>query len=140
MHVGDYNFYNRRWKKAVSAKDQRPQHIVSPSATNTAIHPPAQPTTPSRKSSDAQYQSTPATTVTPAASPVGLPVTTLAAREEPTVNGSQHQRKRRRSAAAVERQTPGRDRDATSTKKARKAARKEMQLALRLVSSAESLA
>ncbi|KAK2062747.1 hypothetical protein LY76DRAFT_589110 [Colletotrichum caudatum] len=140
QHVGDYNFYNRRWKKAVSAKDQRPQHIVSPSPTNTAIHPPAQPTTPSRKSHDAQYQSTPATTVTSAASPGGLPVTTLAAREDQTIDDSQHQRKRRRSAAAVERQASGRDRDATSTKKARKAARKEMQLALRLVSSAESLA
>ncbi|KAK1597041.1 uncharacterized protein LY79DRAFT_541973 [Colletotrichum navitas] len=141
QHMGDYNFYNRRWKKTVSAKDQRRQPVVSPSATNTALHPPGQPTTPSRKSRYDQYQSTPATTATSAPRPVGLPMTTLAAKEEPTTHDlQQHQRKRRRSAATVEQQTLEGDRDAISTKKARKAEWKGMQLALRPVSSAESLA
>ncbi|KAK2001418.1 hypothetical protein LX36DRAFT_350584 [Colletotrichum falcatum] len=134
QHVGDYNFYNRRWKRAVSAKGQ------APNATNAAIHTPDQPTTLSRKSRDGQYQSTPAVTVISADNPVGSLMTTLAADEGPTTHGLQQQRKRQRSSTRVEQQTFEGDSDTTSTKKARKAAWKRKQLALRPLSSTESLA
>ncbi|KAK1984538.1 hypothetical protein LZ30DRAFT_711122 [Colletotrichum cereale] len=140
QHVGDYNFYNRRWKKVVSAKGQRQQTVVSPSATNPAIHTPDQFTTPSRKSRNSQSQSTPSATVTSAASAAGSPVINLAAKEGPTTQDLQQQRKRRRSSAIVEQQTLEGDSDTISAKKARKAAWKEMQLALRPLSSTESLA
>ncbi|KAK1965170.1 hypothetical protein LY78DRAFT_658599 [Colletotrichum sublineola] len=140
QHVGDYNFYNRRWKKTVSARGQGQQPLISLSATNTAIHTPEQPATPSRKPRDGQYQSTPATTVKSAASPVSLSTTTLAVKEGPMVRDLQQQRKRQRSSATVEQQTLERGKDIPSSKKARKAAWKQMELALRPPSSTESLA
>ncbi|KZL83421.1 acyl- thioesterase ii [Colletotrichum incanum] len=140
QHVGDYNFYNRRWKKVVSAKGQRQQTAASPSATKTAVQTPGQSMTPSRKSRDQLHQSTPTTIGTSAVDPTGSPKTTLTTTESPATQELRHQPKKRRSSATLEQQASEGGNGAPSARKARKVARKRMQLALRSRSSTESLA
>ncbi|GJC81146.1 hypothetical protein ColLi_03984 [Colletotrichum liriopes] len=139
QHVGEYNFYNRRWK-VVSPKGQRQQTAASPSTTKTGVQTPGQSMTPSQKPRGQLHQSMPATTVPSAPNSTGSPKTTPTTIESPTAQELRLQYTKRRSSAAVEQQISKGRNGAPSAKKARKAAGKGMQLALRPRSSTESLA
>ncbi|KZL76013.1 acyl-CoA thioesterase II [Colletotrichum tofieldiae] len=140
QHVGEYNFYNRRWKKVVSPKGQRQQTAASSSTTKTGVQNPGQPMIPSQKPRGQLHQSMPATIVPSAPDSTGSPKTTPTTIESPTAQELRLHYTKRRSSAAVEQQIFERGNGAPSAKKARKAAGKRMQLALRPRSSTESLA
>ncbi|WYZ39698.1 hypothetical protein EsH8_IV_000039 [Colletotrichum jinshuiense] len=146
QHMGDYNFYNRKYKGLSPAKDQVPRTAAGANE-NSSFLAPGQSTTPSHGSRgplealDQQQQPTPLTVAIPIIDLTGAPESRSPVRlQTPTTLTEQNRHKRRQSWAAIEQQPSEENGSKVPlAKKPRKAVGlTEIQLSLRPRSSTES--